>query len=242
MNTSKHKRTLREPLIPKSKPRKSENEYLEQIDDLIFNDCLDEALKLVVKTKFLFPNSDAVSKREAEIYFEQEDYARAFNIYDLLKNESDNSKRDLCLAVKLMNKEFLVEAKTLVEKLCESDQTNISSRAYSILADICFLKKEYKNMYRWSREALKRNAFIETLMDKFYLSIVLTSYYNKSIPFLESLLDENPYCAKLWLYTGQTYLALGHTKHAIDSLEMALFNDENLVEAKNLILANKQYI
>ena len=242
MNINKNKQPKQEPKLIGTKTRKSEHDYIEEIDDLIFNSCLDEALKLVVKCKFLFPVSDSISKREAEIYFEQEEYDRAFTIYDLLKNENDNSKRDLCLAVKLMNKEFLDEAKSLTTKLTSSKESNISSRAYAILADIYFLKKDYKSMYRWSREALKRNAFIESLVDKFYLSIVLTNNYSKSIPFFESLLDENPYSAKIWLYTGQTYLAMGYNKQAIESFEMALFNDETLVEAKNLILANQNSI
>jgi len=239
---NKNKLDLQQQKIIGVKVGKGEQEYLAEIDDLIFNDCLQEALKLVLRSKFIFPNSCEISKREGEIYFEQEDYERAFSIFDLLKNQDNNSKRDLCLAVKLMNQEFLKEAKTLVTKLTSSKESNISSRAYAILADINFLKKDYKSMYRWSREALKRNPFIESLVDKFYLSIVLTNNYSKSIPFLESLLDENPYSAKIWLYTGQTYLALGLTKHAINSLEMALFNDKDLVEAKNLILANRNLI
>ena len=242
MNTKKNKRSIQQPNIIEVKVGKTEQECLEEIDDLIYNNCLQEALKLVVRSKFLFPESSAISRREGEIYFEQENYDRAFSIFDLLQDQNDNAKRDLCLAVKLMNQEFLEEAKTLVSKLTSSKQSNISSRAYAILADINFLKKDYKSMYRWSREALKRNPFIESLIDKFYLSIVLTNNYSKSIPFFESLLDENPYSAKIWLHTGQTYLALGLTKHALDSFEMALYNDKELVEAKNLILANRKYI
>ena len=126
----------------------------------------------------------------------------------------------LSLAVKLINCKQLEEAEEIVTLLKTDASVDISSRAYALLADISWKKKDYRNMYRWSREAMKRNPFIDSFAEKFYLSIELTNNHHKSIPFYETLLDENPYSAAMWLHLSRCHSKMGFTIQAKDCLEM----------------------
>ncbi len=228
-------------LVKATLKKKKASEYLDYIDDLILNDQFKEALSLITKAKHLFENNAQFLNREAQICFQKEQYNKALVIYDLLNIPANKQKRDLCLGIKLINEDMIEEALKLTNKLIKSRENEISSRAYGLLADIAFLNKDYKTMYRWSREALKRNAFLESLVDKFFLSIVLTNYFKKSLPFFEKVLDENPYSAKTWLCAGKSYQKTGYDLKAIECFELAIDTNPSLKEAKNLLVETRGY-
>jgi len=206
----------------------SEADCIELIDELLINDYIQDAY---VQTKMLrqrFPDNMGLKRVEADIYFQQEAYDKALHIYDSLREEEQSPKRLLSLAVKLMNCNKLEESESIIERLKMHKSVDISSRAYTILADIAFLKLDYKRMYRWSREAMKRNPFIASFAEKFYMAVELTNAHHKSIPFYESLLDENPYSAIMWLHLSKCHEKLGYDIQARDCRDMVAAIDTNI--------------
>jgi len=203
----------------------NEIDSIELIDELLINDLLQDALVHTIKSKTRFPNNKGFDRREADIYFLQESYDKALFIYDNISGQKENPKRLLCLAVKLMNCNKLNEAEELVKRLRTHEAVDIASRSYSILADLAFLKKDYRNMYRWSREAIKRNPFLDSLAKKFFVAVELTNSHHKSIPFYETLLDDNPYSSKMWMHLSKCHDKLGYKMQAKDCLEMVLAID-----------------
>lgn len=228
-------------LVKASLKKRKQVEYLEIIDDQIFNNQFSEALTIITKAKHLFPENKQFLHREADICFQQEKYAKAGAIYSLLNEEANTSKKSFCIAVKLINENLINEALPIINKLIKNRENELSSRAYSLLADIAFLEKDYKKMYRKAREGVKRNPFLTSLIDKFFLSIVLTNYYKRSIPFFEKVLDDNPYSDKAWLYAGKAYQAAGFELKAIECFELAYDTNPNLKEAKNLLKEVRGY-
>jgi|GEM_PF-2610391 len=199
----------------------NETDSIDLIDELLINDYVKDALTHTLQSQARFPSNLGFSRREADIYFQQEAYDKALQIYDKLSDEKHSPKRQLCLAVKLMNCNKLEESETIIQALKANESINISSRAYAILADIAFLKKDYRRMYRWSREAIKRNPFINSFAEKFYIAVELTNNHHKSIPFYETLLDDNPYSTSMWLHLSKCHSKLGFTIQARDCMEMA---------------------
>lgn len=228
-------------LVKSSINKKRQSEYLVFIDDLILNNQYKEALKVITKAKNQYPENLQFLNKEADIHFQRENYKKAFVIYEVLEIEANKAKKNLCLAIQLINQDLVDQAMPLINSLIKIKENEISSRAYSLLADIAFINNDYKSMYRWAREALKRNAFLDSLVDKFFLSIVLTDYYKKSIPFFEKVLDENPYSDKAWLCAGKTYRKAGFDLKAIECFELACDTNPKLVEAENLLTETRGY-
>lgn len=198
----------------------SESDSMDLIDELMINGMIKDALTHTLQSKLRFPDNKGFDKREADIYFTQEFYDKALSIYNLIKVEKQSPKRLLSYAVKLMNCKKLDDSEEILVQLKAHKSQDISSRAYAILADIAFLRNDYKSMYRWSREAIKRNPFIDSFAEKFYISVELTNNHYKSIPFYETLLDDNPYSALMWLHLSKCHTKLGYTIQAKDCMEM----------------------
>ena len=201
-------------------PVLDENDSIEVIDELLINDLLVDALTHTIKAKIKFPANKEFDRREADIYFRQEQYDKALFIYDSISSQLTNPKRLLSLAVKLMNCNKLAEAEDLAKTLKLNESVDITSRVYSILADIAFLKNDYRNMYRWSREAIKRNPFIDSFAEKFFVALELTNSHHKSIPFYETLIDENPYSSQMWMHLSKCHDKLGYKIQARDCMDM----------------------
>ena len=206
----------------------SEKDSIELIDELLINDLLKDALIHTKRSKSRFPDNQAFNRREADIYFYQEAYDKALWIYDTIESQKESPKRLLSLAIKKMNCNKLVEAEELASQLRQNESVDISSRAYSVLADIAFLKHDYKNMYRWAREAIKRNPFIDSFAEKFYVAVELTNNHHKSIPFYETLIDDNPYSSLMWLHLSKCHEKLGFKTQANDCLDMV-----SMIETSN---------
>ncbi len=198
----------------------SEKDSIELIDELLINNLLTDALTHTKRSMSRFPNNQAFPKREADIYFLQESYDKALWIYDTIESQQNSPQRLLSLAIKKMNCNKLVEAEEMARQLKLHHSVDISSRAYAVLADIAFLKQDYKNMYRWAREAIKRNPFLDSLTEKFYVAVELTNNHHKSIPFYETLIDENPYSSSMWLHLSKCHEKLGFKTQANDCLDM----------------------
>ncbi len=198
----------------------SESDCMDVIDELMVNGLDKDALTHTLQSKRRFPDNMGFDKREADIYFNQESYDKALSIYNTINEAKQSPKRLLSYAVKLMNCKKLDDAEAILIELKKSDLVDISSRAYAILADISFLRNDFKGMYRWSREAIKRNPFIDSFAEKFYVAVELTNNHYKSIPFYETLLDDNPYSSLMWLHLSKCHAALGYTIQAKDCLEM----------------------
>ena len=198
----------------------SEKDSIELIDELLINDLLTDALTHTKRSKSRFPNNQAFDRREADIYFRQESYDKALWIYDTIESQQESPKRLLSLAIKKMNCNKLAEAEEMARELRLHESVDISSRAYAVLSDIAFLKHDYKNMYRWAREAIKRNPFLDSFAEKFYVAVELTNNHHKSIPFYETLIDENPYSSAMWLHLSKCHEKLGFKTQANDCLNM----------------------
>ena len=201
-------------------PLMNEKDSIELIDELLINDFIKDAMTHTKRSISRFPNNQAFNRREADIYFRQEVYDKALWIYNRIENQKDSPKRLLSLAVKEMNSNKLAEAEERVRELRLNKSVDISSRAYSILADIAFLKNDYKGMYRWSREAIKRNPFLDSFARQFYKAVELTNNHHKSIPFYETLIDDNPYSSQMWLHLSKCHEKLGYKTQANDCLDM----------------------
>jgi tetratricopeptide (TPR) repeat protein len=210
------------PIEPQATSYFSLNEVdsIELIDELLLNGLVKDALMHTQQAKLRYPTNSEFNRREADIYFNQEIYDKALRIYNTINIEKQSPKRLLSYAVKLMNCKQLDDAEAILNELKSSTSNDISSRAYSILADISFLKNDYRAMYRWSREAIKRNPFIDSFAEKFYIAIELTNNHHKSIPFYEVMLDENPYSALMWLHLSKCHAKLGFSLQAKDCMEM----------------------
>ncbi len=198
----------------------SENDSMDLIDELLVNGMVKDALTHTLQSKLRFPNNSGFDRREADIYFTQESYDKALSIYNTINVEKQSPKRLLSYAVKLMNCKKLEDSEKILNQLKTMPSQDISSRAYSILADIAFLRSEYKAMYRWSREAIKRNPFIDSFAEKFFVAVELTNSHHKSIPFYETLLDDNPYSSLMWLHLSKCHSKLGYSIQAKDCMEM----------------------
>lgn len=198
----------------------SEVDSMDLIDEFMINGMIKDALTHTMQSKIRFPDNTEFNRREADIYFTQEAYDKALSIYNAIDEEKQSPKRLLSYAVKLMNCKKLEDAEIILNQLKTKDSQDISSRAYSVLADIAFLRNDYKAMYRWSREAIKRNPFIDSFAEKFYISVELTNSHHKSIPFYETLLDDNPYSALMWLHLSKCHTKLGYSIQAKDCMEM----------------------
>jgi len=198
----------------------NEIDSIELIDELMVNGLVSDALLHTQQAKLRFPTNMEFNRREADIYFTQEVYDKALSIYNTIDAEKQSPKRLLSYAVKLMNCKKLDDAEVILKQLKTISSNDISSRAYAILADISFLRNDYRAMYRWSREAIKRNPFIDSFAEKFYVAIELTNNHHKSIPFYETMLDENPYSAVMWLHLSKCHTKLGFSLQAKDCMEM----------------------
>lgn len=198
----------------------NEIDSIELIDELIVNGLVKDAMLHTQQAKLRFPTNMEFDRREADIYFTQEAYDKALSIYNTIKIEKQSPKRLLSYAVKLMNCKKLDDAEAILNELKANKSNDISSRTYSILADISFLRNDYRAMYRWSRESIKRNPFIDSFAEKFYIAIELTNNHHKSIPFYETMLDENPYSALMWLHLSKCHTKLGFSLQAKDCMEM----------------------
>lgn len=158
----------------------------------------------------------------------------AYQVADLIDDPTDREVIFL-YADLLMEEERLPEAEKMLSELAQKESYSPEVITDILLDYLDIQNKEYAN--RWFDELTHRYNLDELFEKNKHILHVVAAYYSqfndyeKAIPLLQKILDDQPYSIEYWTELGRCHLQLNHYAEANEALDFALAIDENDAEA-----------
>ncbi|MBR1798954.1 MAG: tetratricopeptide repeat protein [Bacteroidales bacterium] len=199
------------------------------IDYYLENGNIPPLSKAIAYAERLYPDSNAIRRRRAQLLVARQQYDDAIDMLNTLKQlEPDNTDIDYALGVAYGASDRHHEAIACFLRAA-ADGWELG-RVYANIAEEYYRMANDDRAILYYNKALSTDTFDAATVADFYDTCRGAGKTDSAMGTLRSLTERQPYCKEAWFFLGLACASMGQYEQAIEAFELALTIDRTYTE------------